>query len=64
MLSFIQMVARVVLTIFPATFLKRKARAHTYLILAPLVNTFVSPDCQRIHTLLTSGTASDPCADP
>lgn len=30
MLSFIQMVARVVLTIFPAAILKKKARAYVY----------------------------------
>ena len=42
MLSFIQMVARVVLTIFPATILRKKVRAYVYLNLAPLVDTFVS----------------------
>lgn len=42
MLSFIQMVARVVLTVFPAAFLKRKVGACFYLTLAPLVNTSLS----------------------
>jgi hypothetical protein len=42
MLSFIQMVARVVLTIFPAAFLKKKVRADVCLNLALLVDTLSS----------------------
>lgn len=64
MLSFIQMVARVVLTIFPAAILKKKARAYVYLNLAPPVDTFVFPDDQEILAAPTSGTASDPCTNP
>jgi len=64
MLSFIQMVARVVLTIFPAAFLKKKVRAYIYLNLALFVDTSVYPGDQRILAVPPSGTASDPCADP
>jgi len=64
MLNFIQMVARVVLTIFPAAVLKKKVRASVYLNLAPLVDTSVFPDDQRILAAPSSGTASDPCTNP
>ena len=64
MLTFIQMVARVALTIFPVTFLKKSVRAYTYLNLAPLVDTLFFPDDHKILEVPSSGTASDPCTNP
>ena len=64
MLTFIQMVGRVVLTIFPVAFLKKRVGAYTCLNLASLVDTSFFPDDHKILALPSSGTASDPCTNP